>query len=461
MKWAGVILAAGLGVRMRSRLPKVLHPVCGAPMLHHVADAVRSAGVDRLVVVASPALAGMPELPDAIGADAAIAIQPERLGTANALLAAQEACEDATHILSVYADAPLLLASTLETLRTAHLDRGAVATHLVANVDDPTGLGRIVRGSDGEPLGVVEEADADANTRSITEINCGCYAYDAGWLWGALSRIEPATSGEAYLPDTMALAVDDGEKVGTVMVEDPSEILAVNDRAQLAGVEGRMRDRIRRHWMLAGVTLADPGSIYIDPQVRLEPDTIMLPNTHLLGSTTIGEGCEIGPDTVLRDCTVGDRSKVIASHGEASSIGRDVSVGPFSRLRPGAEIEDSVHIGNYAEIKNSTIGSGSHIGHFSYLGDATIGRKVNIGAGTITCNYDGNRKHRTTVCDRAFVGSGSMLVAPLTIGEGAVTGAGAVVTRDVPPDTTVAGVPARACAGRMHSRTHGVDPQEG
>ena len=456
MKRAGVILAAGIGVRMRSTLPKVLHDVCGAPMVRHVVDAVRGVGVDPLVVVASPQIAGMPEFRKAVGEDATIAIQPERLGTADALLAAREACGDAEQILSVYGDAPLLLPSTLEALEATHSAQGATVTILTTRLDDPTGLGRVQRGRDGTPARVVEESDADPATCSIKEINSGCYVFDAEWLWGALARIEPSASGEVYLTDTVALATEDGRLTGSIGVDDTADVLGVNDRSQLADVEALMRDRIRRRWMLAGVTLRDPGSTYIDCGASLGRETVVLPGTHLLGVTSIGEGCEVGPDAVLRDCVVGDGSRVIASHGEAATIGREVSVGPFSRLRPGTVVEDRVHVGNYAELKNSRIGSGSHIGHFSYLGDATLGRDVNIGAGTVTCNYDGVAKRQTTIGDHAFIGSGSMLVAPVAIGEGATTGAGAVVTRDVPANATVVGVPARVLRESRAPRDGGM-----
>jgi len=453
MKWSGVILAAGIGVRMRSRLPKVLHQVCGAPIIQYVVNAVRGVGVDRLVVVVSPQLAAMPELREAVGDDAVIAIQPERLGTADALLAAREACGDARRILLVYGDAPLLRPSTLEALAAVHPAQDTTVTLLTAHLDDPTGLGRVQRGRDGAPARVVEEVDADPATLSIKEINSGCYAFEAEWLWQALPRITPSASGEAYLTDIVALAAGDRRTVGSVGADDPADVLGVNDRAQLADVEALMRDRIRRRWMLAGVTLRDPGATYIDLGARLGQETTILPGTHLRGATSIGEGCEIGPDTVLTDCVVGDGSRIVASYGEASTIGRDVSVGPFSRLRPGTVIEDGVHIGNHAELKSSQVGPGCHIGHFSYVGDATLGQDVNIGAGTVTCNYDGTAKRRTTIGDGASIGSGSMLVAPVTVGERAITGAGAVVTRDVPPNTTVAGVPARALRRTRTRRT--------
>ena len=286
MKWSGVILAAGIGVRMRSRLPKALHQVCGAPIIQHVANTVRGAGVDRLVVVVSPQLAAMPELREAVGVDAVIAIQPERLGTADALLAAREACGDAERVLSVYGDAPLLVPSTLEILTEAHRAQGATVTILTAYLDDPTGLGRVQRGRDGAPARVVEEVDADPATLSITEINSGCYAFDAEWLWQALTRIAPSASGEAYLTDVVALATGDGCTVGSARAEDPADVLGVNDRAQLAGIEALMRGRINRRWMLAGATLRDPGRTYIDVGARLGQETVVLPDTHLLGTTS-------------------------------------------------------------------------------------------------------------------------------------------------------------------------------
>jgi len=422
-------------------------------MVQHAAAAVRGVGVDRVVVVASPQLADMPELREAIGDDAIIAIQPERLGTADALRAAMDACGDGTQILSVHGDAPLLVPSTLEPLLHAHQTQDASVTLLTAVLDDPFGFGRVQRGNDGTPARVVEQVDADPATLDIREVNTGCYVFEADWLWNALPRIEPSDSGEAYLTDIVARAAADGRKVGSVAADEPTEVLGVNDRAQLADVETLMRERIRREWMLAGVTFRDPGSIYVDIGVSLGQETVLLPGTHLLGSTSIGEESEIGPNTVLKDCAVGDGSYVVASHGESSRVGDRVSIGPFSRLRPGTVVADGAHVGNYVELKNTRVGPGAHVGHFSYLGDATIGSDANIGAGTVTCNYDGVQKHETIVGDRAFIGSGSMLVAPITIGEGAVTGAGSVIKRDVPAGATVAGVPAREI---QNNRTRGA-----
>lgn len=437
-----MILAAGKGVRMASTWPKPLHAVCGIPMLEHVASALRGAGVDRLVVVVQSDQAQLPEFAAAAGRDVTFATQEEPRGTADALKRAREATGDADQLLLVYADTPLIQTETVRRLRHRHAESAAALTLVTTRGVPADGLGRILRAGDGSVHAIVEEAEADAATQRIDEVNSGWYAFDASWVWRAVEEITPAPNGEYYLTDLVGIAVEEGRTVADVRPAHPSEVLGVNDRAQLALAEREMRSRINRRWMLSGVTLIDPDSTYIDSTVKLSPDVTVHPNTHLRGSTRISSGCTIGPNSVIRDSTFGEGSRCEASHCEAATVGRRVDVGPFSHLRPGTVVEDDVHLGNHVEVKNSRLAAGSRVGHFSYVGDAEIGRRVNIGAGTVTCNFDGVHKHRTVVADDAFIGSGTMIVAPVEIGRGAVSGAGAVITKNVIDGARVAGVPA-------------------
>lgn len=441
--WYGVVLAAGKGVRMKSARPKVLHTVCGVPMLAHATAALRSAGVSKVVVVVSPGAENDRALQEAAGEGARLAVQQSQLGTANALLAAREAVAGAVSLVICYGDVPLIRPETLKDLMSAHAKQRSTVTILTARVANPTGFGRMVRSSDGAVTAIVEEKDADERVRAITEINSGCYAFDASWIWSVLPDIPRSRTGEHLLTDVVAAAIGAGRKVVTVEAADAAEVSGVNDRVQLAEAERLMRRRILTALMLDGVSITDPATTYVDAGVSVGADTTLWPNTHLRGKTAIGGRCQIGPNSILDGARVGDDSAIVASHVESSVIGSRVHVGPFSRLRPGTTIADDVFVGNYAEIKNSTIGSGTHIGHFSYTGDATLGARVNIGAGTITCNFDGEAKHATVIEDDVLIGSDTMLVAPIRIGARARTGAGAVATRDVPPGVTVVGVPAR------------------
>ena len=438
----GVILAAGKGARMKSRIPKALHELCGAPMLSHAAAAIRDAGVDQVVVVADPVTAESPQLASAAGNGARIAVQHEPLGTADALLAAQASCKKSGHILVGAADMPLVKPSSVRRLLEEHDSSNALVTVLTAHLESPDGMGRIRRDSAGRPISIVEEADADGETLDLHEVNTSWYCFESEWLWGSLERTQVSGNGEKYLTDLLEMAALEGT-AAAVEVEDPAEALGVNDRSQLAVAEQQMRDRIRTRWMQAGVTLKDPATAYIDVNAVPGPDSVIYPGTHILGNTRIGRECHIGPGSWLENCDVGDGAKVISSHCEGANIGAHGSVGPSSRLRPGTDLEDGVYVGNFVEIKNSVVGAGTHIGHFSYVGDAKVGRDVNIGAGAVTCNYDGENKHMTTIGDGAFIGSGAKLVAPVTIGRGARTGAGAVITKDVPDGELVVGVPAR------------------
>lgn len=453
-EWAGVILAAGKGVRMRSKTPKALHTVCGAPLLRHVAEAMRGAGLERIVAVASPEMKDDPRFVEAAGAGAAISVQREQLGTGDALLAARRACGDAAFVVAGAGDMPLVRPDTIGRMVATHSRRRARLTVLICGQSPAEGMGRVRLSQAGDPVAIIEEKEAAAADRAIPWINTSWYCFDAAWLWATLPSIKRRGAREAYLTDLVEMAAAGGGKTAAVEVTEPVEALGVNDRAQLARAEAAMRDRVRSRWMAEGVTLADPAATYIDTDVEIGPDTLILPGVHLRGRTMVGAECQIGPNTVLTDCMVGDRSRIVASFGDGARIGADVAVGPFSRLRPGTVIGARTRIGSFAEVKNSKVAEDVRISHFSYIGDTTLGRGVNIGAGTVTCNYDGERHHKTHIGAGAFIGSGTMLVAPRTVGKDAVTGAGAVVTHDVPAGETWVGNPARPLVRRRPRRSN-------
>ena len=437
--WTAVILAAGRSTRMRSAIPKALHPVVGVPMVRHVADAARTAGFARVVVVVSPEGEAIAE---AAGEDASAAIQSSPLGTGHAALAGVLEAAGSSNIAILNGDLPLLTAGTLAAVAERHSQADALLTFVTASVEDPQGYGRVVRDRDAVRA-IVEEVDADEATRAISEINVGLYIASADWLRSALEALEPSAGGELYITDIVSQAVAAGGTVETHRLDDLNEVQQVNDRVELARAEALMRDRIRERLMRAGVTIIDPATTFVDADVEVGEDTTLLPGVHLLGATRIGSGCRIGPNAVLRDVVISDRVEIGGSTIEESSIGDDVSIGPYCHIRPGSTLEHDVHLGNYVEVKASRIGAETRIGHFSYVGDADVGQAVNIGAGTVTANYDGKQKHRTEIGDGAFIGVDSMLVAPVVVGASARTAAGAVVTDDVPPGAMVMGIPAR------------------
>ena len=446
--WVGVILAAGIGSRMRSSTPKPLHTLCGRTLIEQTIQTLREAGIKRVVIVASPLLAADPQLLEIVDGDigegVTIAIQTEPRGTGHALLSASDAAGDAKHILVANADMPLIRAETVRSMLDTHAGQKASITLLTGKGEVPAGFGRVIRDSDGHVIKIVEEADADEAALAIDEFNAGYYCMATDVAWSLLAGLEPSAKGEIYITDVVSAAVKSGALVEAVLVSDLSEVAGINDRTELAAAEAVMRARILRHWMLEGVTMVDPDNTYVDSGVIIGQDTTIKPGSHLLGKTQIGSNAVIGPGTVLEDTRVGDGAVVISSHAESAVIAERATIGPFSHLRPGSVIGPDAHIGNYAEIKDSVIGPGAKIGHFSYVGDTTVGAGANIGAGTVTCNYDGDVKHQTFIGENAFIGSGTMLVAPVSIGSGASTGAGSVVTHDVPPGARVAGVPARS-----------------
>lgn len=441
MKTASIILAAGQGTRMRSKLPKVMHTILGKPLIWHAIKVVKKlSDLDPVVVVGH----GADLVRQSVADQAQFALQAEQLGTGHAVMMAESALSGkADLILITFADMPLLRAETLEALIRLHQSGTAPLTMTSVVGDVPRGFGRILRDADGKVKAIIEEALATPEQLAIREYNVSAYCIDAAWLWASLPKIQVSPKGEYYLTDLVEIAVKEGHKVKSLIVEDPSEAMGVNNRLHLAEAEAILRQRINTAWMLAGVSLVDPLTTYIEQGVRIGQDTTIWPNTILQGKTVIGEDCVIGPNTVMRDTKVGDRSSVVASDTDQAIIGNDVSMGPYCRLRKGAVLEDHVHMGNFGEVKDSHLGQGVKMGHFSYIGNAIIGANVNIGAGTITCNYDGEKKNVTEIGENTFIGSDTMLVAPLKIGKNAITGAGSVVTKDVPDDTLVLGVPAR------------------
>jgi bifunctional UDP-N-acetylglucosamine pyrophosphorylase/glucosamine-1-phosphate N-acetyltransferase len=439
-KYGAVVLAAGRSTRMKSHTPKVLHRVCGREMVGMVVDAARSTGLDPTVVVVSP---GTRAVKESLGDMVKYAEQEEPGGTGHAILQARSALQGVENVVVLLGDMPLIRPETLDEMKQLHEERGACATVLTAARDDPNGFGRIVRSSDGSVSGIVEEADVDAETVAINEVNTGACCFRSGWLWDTLPNVPPSSSGEVYATDLIAVAARQGERVETLSTRDADEALGVNSRVDLSKVSAAMQRRLRERWMLAGVSMPDPSSVYIDFDVVIGEDTVILPNTHVTGRSKVGRGCRIGPNSIVSDSTIADGCEVVASMVEESTMEEGVSVGPFSHIRPGSRLERGVRIGNFAEVKNSRIGAGAKSGHFSFIGDADIGADVNIGAGTVTVNYDGREKHRTTVGDGAFIGCDTMLIAPVTVGERSDTGAGAVVRDDIPPDSRAVGVPAR------------------
>ena len=441
MDIVAVILAAGQGTRMRSRWPKVLHSVAGEPMIKHVVRAVSALEPQELAVVVGHEAQRVRE---ALGPGYQYVTQSEQLGTGHAVSQCRPLLEGKGEtVLVVYGDHPLLTPETLRRLIDGHERGGAVVTLLTFHPSDPTGYGRVVRDDRGEVREVVEEASATEEERCLIEVTSGALAFADRWLWPHLEALKKSEEGEYYLTDLAALAVTEGSLVLTFSPQDEEEAWGINSRLDLARAEAILRQRIRERLMLSGVTILDPPSTFIDSNVQIGPDTVIRPQTIIEEETVIGCDCLIGPNAWLRQARVGDGCTILASVVEEATLEEGVHVGPFSHLRPGSHLAPRVWVGNFVEVKASYVGPDTRIGHFSYIGDATLGARVNVGAGTITCNYDGVRKHRTIVEDGVFLGSDTMLVAPVVVGAGAKTGAGAVVTRDIPPGSLAYGVPAR------------------
>lgn len=451
---AAVVLAAGQGTRMRSRLAKLLHPVAGRPMIDNVLQAARGCDPAQMVVVVGH---NADQLRRHLGEreDIAFAVQEQQRGTGHAVGAALPAiAPDCDDVVVLFADHPLSTREMVAALLTEHRRSGAMVT--MGSCIHPTGglHGRLTRDEAGRAVRITEARDIVSEEPGPKEINTGIHCFDRAWLAAALPRLTRQANGEYYLTELIEMAAREGDPDGdapwpvAVAPVDVEAAMGVNTRAELAEAERLARRRIAGHHMQNGVTILDPASTFIDDDVAIGQDTVIYPFTLLLGRTVIGEDCAIGPGARIRDSVVRDGARVLDSTVEEAEIGPGTDVGPYSHLRPGARLAGGVHVGNFVEIKNSALGSGTAVGHVSYLGDATIGEGVNIGAGAITANYDGRVKHRTIVGDGAFIGVNTILRAPVEVGPGASTGGGAFVNRDVPAGETVVGVPARPLARR-------------
>lgn len=434
MKLTVIILAAGLGTRMRSSLPKALHPLAGKPLVQHVLDAVYAMGPVRPVLVVGHKADMVRKAVERYTMD--IVYQERQLGTGHAVRQAADAIAQAEGpVMVLCADTPLLRPATLASLAEAHVRAKAAVTVMTAKVDDPEGYGRIIRGRSGI-LRIVEEKDATKSQKKVREVNVGIYCFEKKFLLGALGGITNRNAqGEYYLPDTIPLARKKRSRVADVLCEDPDEAMGINSRYDLSVAEAFLQERINVQWMQAGVTMLDPFSVFIDVAVTIGKDTVLYPNVRLEGKTTLGDGCTVYPGSRMVDSACGNGVTIKdCCVIEDSRIADKASVGPFAHLRPGTVLGPSSRIGNFVEVKKSVIGEGSKANHLAYIGDATVGKDVNIGAGVITCNYDGFQKHQTIIEDGVFVGSDAQLVAPVRIGKDALVAAGATVTRDVPPE---------------------------
>ena len=439
--WVGVVLAAGEGRRMNSKIPKVLHQVCGKPMLSHVVEGLKQAGVERVLVVVSPD--NREAIREVLTDSVEYVAQPEPLGTGHAVMQ----CVDSTatpdaNLLVTMGDAPLIRPDTFTRLMARHLNSYAALTLLSARGSEQRDLGRVIRDDNGSVRAIIEAADAEGRDIGV-EVNAGVYCFDGSWLSENVGRIPASANGEYYLTWLLEAASTQGRTIETITTDNAEEIMGVNDRISLAAAEAAMRRTIAERWMKNGVTIIDPASTYIDADVVIGRDSVIHPNSHLQAGATVGEDCVIGPGAMIRSSTIGARCRVLLSVVEESTLEEDVDVGPYSHLRPGCQVEAGAHVGNFVEVKASRLGRGVKLGHFGYVGDADVGANANLGAGLVTCNFDGARKHRTKIGEDAFIGSDTMLVAPVTVGEGAATGAGTVVNTDVPPYRLAVGVPAR------------------
>ncbi|HET8569631.1 MAG TPA: bifunctional UDP-N-acetylglucosamine diphosphorylase/glucosamine-1-phosphate N-acetyltransferase GlmU [Candidatus Limnocylindria bacterium] len=434
------MLAAGLGTRMRSKTPKVLHQAAGLPLLGHVLAACAAVGAHPVVVLSKESERARSAVP----AGATVTLQEPPRGTGDAVqvaLRATDARDGLAYV--VYGDTPVLRPETLRALADLLRERKAVVALLTAEVGIDNGYGRIVRDDRGNVRRIVEMRLATSEEKRLPESNLGAYAFDLAWLRSAAAKLRPNDTGEVFLTDLVRVAIDEGRTVAAHCAPDPAEGMGVNTRAELAAADAALRRRIRERHMEAGVTFIDPDSSLVDATVEIAPDATIHRGAVLEGATRVGADSVVGPYSIVRDSTIGQRCRVEASVIEGATLEDDVRVGPFSHLRPGAYLERSVEMGNFGEVKNARLRAKTKMHHFSYIGDADVGERVNIGAGTITLNYDGTRKHRTEIGDDAFIGSDTLLRAPVRVGKRARTGAGAVVTKDVPDATLAVGMPAR------------------
>jgi bifunctional UDP-N-acetylglucosamine pyrophosphorylase/glucosamine-1-phosphate N-acetyltransferase len=455
-----IVLAAGGGTRMKSKTMKVLHPIAGRSMIGHVLAAASTMAPDRVVAVVGHQREQVSAHIRELLPEAVIAVQEEQLGTGHAVRVAMEAVgEVAGTVLVAYGDTPLLQGESLRAFAAEHEAAQRAVSILSGIVPDPFGYGRVLRNDEGDVEAIVEEKDATPEQREVGEINSGILAFDAEFLLAALPRVgNDNAKGEYYLTDTIGIAREDGLTVGAHPIDDVMQTMGANDRVQLAELGAELNRRIVERWMREGVTVMDPATTWIDADVVLAQDVTILPGTQLLGATVVAEDAMIGPDTTLKDCEVGEAARVVRTHGELAVIGAQANVGPYSYLRPGTRLGAGGKIGGFVETKNAVIGDGAKVPHLSYVGDAEIGEGTNIGAGTIFANYDGVRKHRTTIGRHARTASNNTFVAPVEVGDGAATGAGTVVRRDVPPGAlAVSSGPQRNIEGWAQSKRAGTE----
>ena len=429
-----VVLAAGQGTRMKSKLYKVLHPVAGKPMVGHVVDQVEAAGADKIVSIVG---VGAEKVQEYLGDRSEYALQEKQLGTGHAVLQAESLLsgKEGT-VLVICGDTPLLTAETLTGLFDYHQNQGAKATILTAHAEDPTGYGRVIRSESGAVEKIVEQKDASPVEAAVQEINTGTYCFDNKLLFEALNEVgNDNAQGEYYLPDVIEILKNKGEIVGAYQMEHEAESLGVNDRVALAEATRLMRARINEKHMRNGVTFMDPQSTYIDSEVVIGSDTVVEAGVVLKGKTVIGEDCFIGANSEISNSKIGDRVRVVSSNIEDSVMEEDSNVGPYSHLRPNSNIGKSVHIGNFVEVKNANIGENTKVGHLTYVRDADLGKNINIGCGTVFVNYDGAKKHRVTIGDNSFIGCNANLIAPVTVEENVYVAAGSTITDDVPSES--------------------------
>ncbi|KAA1036178.1 bifunctional UDP-N-acetylglucosamine diphosphorylase/glucosamine-1-phosphate N-acetyltransferase GlmU [Macrococcus equipercicus] len=438
MNRQAIILAAGKGTRMKSKMYKVLHPVCGKPMVKHVLDNIRGAGVSEVVTIVGH---GAEQVQEVLAGESKFSRQEEQLGTAHAVAMAQEHLGEHTGTTVVICgDTPLISEETISSFIAHHENSGAKATILSAVTNQPFGYGRIIRDDHNNVVKIVEEKDASLEEKLVSEISSGTFCFDNAALFEKLAQVSNDNAqGEYYLPDVIQLLQADGEKVEAYITEDFDETLGVNDRVYLAKAERLMRKRINDRHMMNGVTLIDPETTYIDADVVIGADTVVYPGTVLAGQTIIGEDVFISANCDIKDSTIGDRAQIKQSVVTASIIGEDTTVGPYAQLRPGSKLGKAVKVGNFVEIKKSQLDDEAKVSHLSYIGDATVGARTNIGCGAITVNYDGINKFKTTIGKDAFIGCNSNLVAPVTIGDESFIAAGSTITENVPESSLALG----------------------
>ena len=440
--WAGVILAGGKGSRMVSRLPKVLHKVCGKEMFRYPVDALKQAGLGQIYVVVSPEVEE--PIRNLLGDTVAYVVQTKPLGTGDALLSISNYLQGkADHLVVIGADSPLITSYMLNNLVAFHMGNNLCISLLTAHNSPNDDMGKVTRDTDRKIKAIIEVGSEKGPIGHETEINGGVYCFESAWLWENLAQIQPSPNGERLLTALISMGSSDGVNIDALVHPDPRDLLGVNNRLQLTLVEAIERKRIQEKWMRKGVTLIDPASTFIDTTVTLGQDTIIYPNTLLLGHSHIKENCILGPGTFIKDTSIGSQCHIRMSAIEGATLDEDVEVGPFSHIRSGSHLERGARIGNFAEVTESRLGHGVKMGHFGYVGNADIGANSNLGAGMVTCNFDGLTKNNTIIEENVLVGSGTMFIAPVRIGAGSATGAGAVVNKDIPANRLAVGIPAK------------------